>query len=71
MSAPKWAETSFTNTTPVKRRRASAALCLVLRQHPVAHAKLVDDVALPAGRYAHFLEDVPHVDLQFLDAAIA
>ena len=30
-----------------------------------------DRPPLPAGRYAHFLEDVPHVDLQFLNAAIA
>ena len=58
-------------TTPVKRRRTLAALCLILRQHTVSDAKLVDDVALLARRYAHFLEDVPHVDLQFLDAAIA
>ena len=58
-------------TTTVKRRRTLAALCLVLRQHAVSDAKLVDDVALLARRYAHFLEDVPHVDLQFLDAAIA
>lgn len=57
-------------TTPVKRRRASAALCLVLRQHPVADAKLIDDVALFTGRHAHFLADVLHVDLQLLDAAI-
>ena len=58
-------------TTTVKRRRTLAALCLILRQHTVYDAKLVDDVALLARRYAHFLEDVPHVDLQFLDAAIA
>lgn len=58
-------------TTTVKRRRTLAALYLVLRQHTVSDAKLVDDVALLARRYAHFLEDVPHVDLQFLDAAIA
>ena len=58
-------------TTPVKRRRTLAAPCLILRQHTVADAKLVDDVALLAGRYAHFLEKVPRVDLRFLDAAIA
>ena len=58
-------------TTPVKRRRTLAALCLILRQHTVSDAKRIDDVALLARRYAHFLEDVPHVDLQFLDAAIA
>ena len=58
-------------TTTVKRCRTLAALCLILRQHTVSDAKLVDDVALLARRYAHFLEDVPHVDLQFLDAAIA
>lgn len=58
-------------TTTVKRRRTLAALCLILRQHTVSDAKLVDDAALLARRYAHFLEDVPHVDLQFLDAAIA
>ena len=57
-------------TTPVKRRRALAALCLVLRQHPVSDAKLIDDVALFTGRHAHFLADVLHVDLQLLNAAI-
>ena len=57
-------------TTPVKRRRTLAALCLILRQHPVSDAKLVDDVAFFAGRHTHFLADVLHVDLQLLDAAI-
>ena len=57
-------------TTPVKRRRTLAALCLILRQHPVSDAKLIDDVALFTGRHAHFLADVLHVDLQLLDAAI-
>ena len=55
---------------PVKRRRALAALCLILRQHTVSNAKLVDDIALFAGRHTHFLADVLHVDLQLLDAAI-
>lgn len=57
-------------TTPVKRRRTLAALCLILRQHPVSDAKLIDDVALFTRRHAHFLADVLHVDLQLLDAAI-
>ena len=57
-------------TTPVKRCRTLAALCLILRQHTVSDAKLVDDVAFFAGRHAHFLADVLHVDLQLLDAAI-
>ena len=57
-------------TTPVKRRRTLAALCLILRQHTVSDAKLIDDIALFAGRHAHFLADVLHIDLQLLDAAI-
>ena len=36
-------------------------LSFVLRQHPVADAKLIDDVALFAGRHAHFLADVLHI----------
>ena len=58
-------------TTTVKRRRTLAALCLILRQHTVSDAKRIDDAALFAGRHAHFFADVLHIDLQFLDAAIA
>ena len=35
----------------------------ILRQHTAADAKLIDDVALFAGRHAHFLADILHVDL--------
>lgn len=45
-------------------------ILFILRQHPVSDAKLIDDVALFAGRHAHFLADVLHIDLQLLDAAI-
>ena len=56
--------------TPVKRRRTLAALCLILRQHTVSGAKLIDDVALFTGRHARFLADVINIDLQLFDAAI-
>ena len=42
----------------------------ILCQHTVSDAKLIDDIALFAGRHAHFLADVLHVDLQLLDAAV-
>ena len=45
-------------------------ILFILCQHTVSDAKLIDDIALFAGRYAHFLADVLHVDLQLLDAAV-
>ena len=38
-------------------------ILFILRQHTVSNAKLIDDVALFAGRHAHFLADILHVDL--------
>ena len=32
-------------------------------QHAIADAKLIDDIALFTGGYAHFLSDILHVDL--------
>ena len=43
---------------------------LTIIQHAIADAKLIDDIALFAGGYAHFLSDILHVDLQLLDASI-
>ena len=38
-------------------------ILFILRQHTVSNAKLIDDVAFFAGRHAHFLADILHVDL--------
>ena len=45
-------------------------ILFILCQHTVSDAKLIDDIALFAGRHAHFLADVLHVDLQLLDATM-
>ena len=56
---------------PEKSSKNGISNNFIIRQHTVSDAKLVDDVALFTGCHAHFLADILHVDLQFLDAAIA
>ena len=48
---------------PLRSSKKDVRNDLAIIQHTIADAKLIDDIALFTGGYAHFLSDILHVDL--------